>query len=274
MRIGAVSEAPVYSKRIGDRITLMRRKLCLLLAVVLMLAAGCTSKEKEKLELRNLGISQMDAGDYTGAIQSFQQALEASDGLVGEFELDVLMYRAEAQLKTGAYEDAAYTYNVLSQVDEEKTEYRIREFIAYTLDGQLDAALETYEKVCELGGSGQEFDQGFLLLGDELEKAGRGQDAMAIYQAAVHDGSRNGELYNRMAMVELENGDYDRAMEYLKQGLSTNDAAARGRLLYNQVVVYEKQLDFAGALAALEQYAAEFGVTPEIEKELAFLRTR
>lgn len=252
----------------------MRRGLVLILAVVMMMTAGCGNGDKEKLELRNTGISQMDAGDYEGALQSFQQALEASDGLVGEFELDVLKYRAEAQMKTGAYEEAADTYDVLSQVEGEKPEYRIREFISYTLAGQLDAALETYGKACELEGDGAEFVQGYLLLAEELEKVGRGQEAMTIYQTAMHEGSPSGELYNRMAMVELDAGSYESALAYLEQGLAAKDAGARAKLLYNQVVVYERQLEFGKALKVLEQYAAEFGATPEIEKELAFLRTR
>lgn len=252
----------------------MRKTLMIILAVVVMLAVGCGSSEKEKLAFRDAGISQMDAGEYEAALQSFQQALEASDGLVGAFELDVLKYRAEAQMRTGAYGASAHTYSVLSQVDEERPEYRTREFIMYVMADQLDAALETYEKAYELDAAGEEFTQGFLLLGERLQEAGRAEEAMAIYETAVNDGSQSGELYNRMALCEIEAGEYDQALAYLEQGMAADDAQARAKLLYNQVVVYEQKLDFAKALVLLEQYAAEFGTTPEVEKELAFLRTR
>ena len=48
----------------------------------------------------------------------------------------------------------------------------------------------------------------------------------------------------------------------------------RAELLYSQAVVYEHMLDFSSALRALETYETEFGATPEIRKEIAFLKTR
>jgi len=252
------------------------RKRCLMviLAAIMLFAAGCGSSEKEKRAFRDTGISQMDAGDYEAALQSFQQALDASDGLVGAFELDVLKYRAEAEMCAGNYGAAAHTYDVLAQVDGEKPEYLTRGFIMYVMADQLNAALETYEKAYELKADGEEFTQGLLLLGQRLEDAGRAEEAMAIYETAVNDGSRSGELYNRMALCEMEAGELEQALSYLNQGLQTGDTQARAKLLYNQVVVYEQKLEFGKALTILEQYAAEFGATPEVEKELAFLRTR
>ena len=249
-------------------------KLAAVLAAAAMLAAGCQSGEKEKLAFRDTGISQIDAGDYEGAIVSFGQALEASDGLVGDFELDVLKYRAEAEMCVGDYGAAAYTYDVLCQVDEEKTEYLIRSCIMNVMDQQLDTALERYEKAHQLKAAGDEYNQAFLLLGERLEEAGRFDEAREIYQTAMNEGIQSGELYNRMGLCEMEAGNYDQALKYLELGLQTGDAQTRGKLLYNQAAVYEQKLDFARALTILEQYAAEFGATPEVEKELAFLRTR
>lgn len=56
--------------------------------------------------------------------------------------------------------------------------------------------------------------------------------------------------------------------------MKSGDAEAKGELLYNQAVVYEKKQDFAKALELLLQYSAEFGTNPEVEREIAFLRTR
>lgn len=101
------------------------RKLCLLgvLAALSIFASGCFGGGKEKYTFRENGIDLLEAGDYEGAIQAFDQALEASDGMVGNFELDILKYRAEAECGTGDYEAAANTYAVLNQVDGERPEY-------------------------------------------------------------------------------------------------------------------------------------------------------
>ena len=92
------------------------------MAAVCLSLTACGGS-REKYELRETAIQQMENGDYAAAIETFGQALEKSDGFVGEFELDVLKYRAEAEYESGDYKAAARTYDVLSQVDGEKPEY-------------------------------------------------------------------------------------------------------------------------------------------------------
>ncbi len=85
------------------------RKIYLLgvMAALSIFASGCFGGSKEKYTFRDNGIDLLESGDYEGAIQAFDQALEASDGMVGNFELDILKYRAEAECGTGDYEAAA-----------------------------------------------------------------------------------------------------------------------------------------------------------------------
>ena len=97
---------------------------------------------------------------------------------------------------------------------------------------------------------------------------------MALYEQALAGGMESGALYSRMALCRMDAGDYEGALAYLEQGLATGDAQARAELLYSQAVVYEHMLDFSSALRALETYETEFGATPEIRKEIAFLKTR
>ncbi len=106
----------------------------------MLLMTGCGAKTKEKLELRNAGIDKLNAGDYHGAIESFDQALERSKKVVGEFELDVLKYRADAETGAEDYEAAAHTYEVLCQVEEEKPEYLYRLCMLYERMEALDKA--------------------------------------------------------------------------------------------------------------------------------------
>ena len=56
------------------------RKLCLLgvLAALSIFASGCFGGGKEKYTFRENGIDLLEAGDYEGAIQAFDQALEES----------------------------------------------------------------------------------------------------------------------------------------------------------------------------------------------------
>lgn len=241
-------------------------------AVLSILVTAC-SGSREKYELRETAIRQMDEGDYKGAIETFGQALEKSDGFVGEFELDVLKYRGEAEYMLGDYAAAAHTYDVLCQADEERPEYLERLGMTYVLDGQIDQAIQAYQKLLEAEPDNQTADRILLLAGRQLTEAGRGSEAVALFQEAVNDGRESGAIYNQLALSEIETGGYDQALSYIQRGLSLQDGA-KDDLLFNQAVAYEKKLDFSGALQSLTSYVQEFGSTPEVEKEIAFLKTR
>lgn len=238
-----------------------------------ILAGGC-SDSKERYAFRETGIEQLNAGEYDAAIQSFEQAIASSNGLVGEFELDVLKYRAEAEYKAGDFAASAYTYDVLCQVDEERPEYRIRSCIMNSRAGEVDKALEDYEKAAAGTAGMEELESAILSLGQALIDAGRYDEAVTLCEGAAASGWGSAELYNQLGLGQMELGNYDAALEYLERGIHMGDEAVMPQLLYNQAAAYEKKLDFASALTVLEDYVSRFGSTPEVEKEIAFLKTR
>lgn len=246
--------------------------LGILAAAVLL--GGCKSNEKERQELRLKGIEHLDAGNYEEAIGEFEEALNLSAKIVGEFELDVLKYRAEAEWGSGDYTAAAYTYDVLSQVDEERNEYRIRICMLDIMTGELDKAVEEYKKIYEAAPESGDTAKLLLSLGQALADDGKFDQAVGLYQQAANGGMKSGEIYNRMAVCELEAGEVDLAIQYLEQGVGTGDQSVMRELFLNQAAAYERKLDFSRALSILEQYSAAYGATEEIEKEMAFLRSR
>ena len=169
------------------------RKLCLLgvLAALSIFASGCFGGGKEKYTFRENGIDLLEAGDYEGAIQAFDQALEASDGMVGNFELDILKYRAEAECGTGDYEAAANTYAVLNQVDGERPEYLGRSCLLYVKAGAVDKALEQYQRAYAKDPAGETTQEALLAVGQGLTDAGRFDDAMGLYESALSGGMQN-----------------------------------------------------------------------------------
>lgn len=271
-----------------------------------LLMTGCQSS-KEKYTYRETGIQQLNAGSYEDAIQSFDQALDHSNGLVGTFEVDVLKYRAEAEYKAEDYGAAAHTYEVLVQVDQPLPEYLKMENILYIKGGELDKALAAYQAAyhpdaAEADGqsssksgskSGSKDNDGkdndgrdngktidavqesiLLTLGQALTDADRFDDARTLYKQAIADGMSSGDLYNRMGLCEMEAGSLDQALEYFKKGEQLPDTGVRQKLLFNQAVVYEQKQEFAKARELLETYVSTYGSTPEVEKELEFLKTR
>lgn len=246
-------------------------------AAAAVIASGCSSSPGRK-ELRLSGIEAMEQGNYETAITYFDQAMEMSKGRAGAFEIDILKYRADTEYALADYAAAAHTYDILYQVDKEKPEYLYRQSMAYGMDGDADGALNAYRKAWEMDKamdrevSGQK--EALSAAGTACENAGREEEAMALYEEALASGLQSSALYNKMAVCSIKEGDYEGALEWIDKGLQTGDETAYGDLKYNQAVVYEFLGDFAKARELMEDYAAQYGVDDNIEKELAFLRTR
>lgn len=250
-------------------------KLVCLFLTAAALTAGCGGKGPSKNEYRLEGIQKLEAGDYAGAVESFDQAVAKSRGTVGGFELDVLKYRAEAEYRLEDYAAAAHTYDVLLQVDEKRAEYRYMRCMANAKAGNVESALADYtEQTAADKESSELSDAALLILGTALEEQGENDKAITLYQQAMDQGQANAELYNRMGVCKLNEKAYDEALQYFEQGIQTGDEAVLPSLKFNRAVTYEYQGDFERALKELEAYAAEYGGSEEADREIAFLRTR
>ncbi|WP_091204823.1 tetratricopeptide repeat protein [Oribacterium sp. WCC10] len=104
-------------------------RILVILALMLFLTS-CSSKKINDLRLK--GIEELQKAKYEDAIESFNEAMELSDGKVGELQLDIMTYRAEAEYMTGDYEAAQKTIDTLREVDGDKENYR-------KIQSQLDA---------------------------------------------------------------------------------------------------------------------------------------
>lgn len=96
----------------------------------MLLLTACSSKKV--YELREKGIEELQMAKYEQAIETFNEALENSNGKVTETQFDILLYRAEAEYMLGDYSAAQKTIDTLREVDGDKENY-------LKFQGQLDA---------------------------------------------------------------------------------------------------------------------------------------
>ena len=92
--------------------------------------AGCQGNQ-EALEnqqaYRQVGINKMDEGKYEEAVDAFQKALDQSQAVIGDMELDICYYKATAQYNSGDTKGAITTCDALIDYnDEDATAYFIR----------------------------------------------------------------------------------------------------------------------------------------------------
>lgn len=166
-------------------------------AIIATLAfSGCADKGPDKYELRKEAVALFNAGDYEGALNKLNEALDASRGQVSELQYDILRYKAECQLRTGDISAARDSYNALLILDENNSNLAQYEGLLAELN-----ALDEIEKSAE------------------LFEAGSYADAAETYrQYAALDGTISGKTawYN-LAVCEEYSGNYEEAAELWQQ---------------------------------------------------------
>lgn len=246
------------------------------LALAVTVGAGGCGKKEDKYSYRAAGIEALNQGNYDGAVEAFDKAIDSSKGLVGKFDVDVLKYRAEAEYLAGDYTSSADTYDILIKVDGELPEYLNMRSVSKAGAGDLKGAIEDYKKSAGLDTEKKAPGRlkALLAAGAAMEKEGTVSDAMSLYEEALQDGEQSAELYNRMGLCKLAAEDWDGAAEYFKKGLSAPDSEQVPELLFNQAVAEEHKGEFKTALDLMQQYISAHGPDEEAEREITFLKTR
>ena len=260
--------------------------LLLLLALPAVLS-GCMSKDEKLMrELREDGIAFMKEGDNSAAIVRFDQALSLNSGKVTEVEKDILLYRAEAEVLTGDYGAADYTYSLLLKEEPDNTAYKdLRVICMVQSGGDLNKALEMYKKADEEDPLSEGHRKALYQLGAALSASGNADHAALareLYAEAVErNGGATAELYNRMGSISFQDGDYDKALEYINAGIDlivndpeNEEAAVLQSLEYNRIICYEYKQEYRKALKYFETYQKEYGTDDIVDHEKAFLESR
>ncbi|CCQ94734.1 exported hypothetical protein [[Clostridium] ultunense Esp] len=68
----------------------------ILLAITILILAGCSNKEKEISELKGQGLQYLDDGDFNNAIELYEKMLEIKEGTIIREELKEIKYEKES----------------------------------------------------------------------------------------------------------------------------------------------------------------------------------
>ena len=183
------------------------------MAVVLatgLLLAGCEEDETQnnKDAYRQIGINCMQEGDYEGAIDAFQNALDQSLAVVGEEEIDTCYYKAAAQYAAGKKEDAIETYQALINYDKKNAQAYFLLGELYRKENDMDKAKENFNLAAQYAGSDYEM---YIALYQECYAAGMQTEGQEYLKKGIEAGGKSAEDYAQRGRIYLLLGDYDNA---------------------------------------------------------------
>ena len=251
------------------------------------LLTGCGGVTEEMKNAREAAIEMMENGDYEGAVREFE-ALVGNAKKVTDFELDVLKYRAEAEFMLEDYKAAAYTYNILNQVDKERAEYDYFGAIALAKAGDTEGAKERIDAGVSLDekdrkkvkGSDEDtgrstgYTEAVKALAEAYASLGVRDEAEELYRDLLKTGYGTSDVFNRLVVSAMESGNYEEALELADNGLELADGIADRELTFNKAVCMEYLGQFREALSMFQGYVEKYGSDERAEHEIAFLRTR
>lgn len=255
----------------------MKRRMRIICAAcaAVFLTAGCGRVSKEQLARREEGIVLLESGDYEGAVEKFEELIKDAKR-VSDFELDVLKYRAEAEFGFGDYEAAAYTYELLNEVDEKRAEYYYFGALSLARAGDTETARERMRSGYALDSKMERpgFEEAMMALGEAFFAQQSYEEAEEVYVQMARAGRGGSEVYLRRMILAMEQGDYKRALSVAAEGLKLPDDTARKELRFHEAVCYEYLGEYKKALEYFQAYVAEFGNDDAANHEILFLETR
>lgn len=132
----------------------------------------------------------------------------------------------------------------------------------------MEQARETLEQAREEGST-----EALYLLGNVCLEQGDTEATRKLFENASKE-KEAAAAYNGLALCELAEGNYDAALAQISKGLEGAKGKDRENLLFNEIVAYEKKLDFEKAKALMADFLKEFPDNEEAQRENQFLQSR
>lgn len=205
-------------------------------------------------------------GNVEGAKKAYEQAIE-------EDKEYYEAYFAMAGLLEENGQDAAAgeLLGQLTAIDSDDGEKLL-------VAGRAFAMLEQYPQAEDKLNAAKEegMSDALYYLGVVQHRQGMDDAAASTLEAFVSGGSGSclAEGYCELAVLYMEGDRYQEAGGALEKGLACGNSRVRQELCRNQVILYEKKNQYKKAKKAAKQYRKLYPSDQEMEKELAFIKTR
>ena len=166
------------SEQISEKAIYIYKQI--IFAVLIMTAMMLTAcGGEDKYALRDQGIELYNSGDYEGAAELFDKAMDASDGQVSELQFDILKYRGECEIRLGDYSAAKASYDALYELCKDDADYAEIEQVYNEL-----SYLDKLQAAVKLMQSGS-YSEAYEALGSYAKADGTFTGAAAMYNQAV-----------------------------------------------------------------------------------------
>ena len=209
------------------------------------------------------GILYADDGKFGQAGQDFRKAVDRDDS----YEVYLQIYTCYARNNREA-DGAAYLKEAQEKIPQTPEESYEMGRINFELKDS-DAAINDLKTAVE-----GKVDGAVMLLGKIYLLNKDTDSARELFRSGLSTEGQGSVCYNGLALCDIADGDYDSALSNISSGLSSGDGKVQEELLFNEIIVYEKKLDFPTALEKAKAFAESYPQNTDAARELKFLQNR
>lgn len=163
---------------------------------------------------------------------------------------------------------AAYLSYALEHKISNNEDYYNQGLIYYYL-GNYEEARKNLQTAADMGSL-----DAVILLGKVCIDNNDTAAAREAYQKLVNDEENRAAAYNGLALCDMADGDYDAALLDISKGIAENDPGVTESLLFNEVVIYERMLDFDMAKQKMQAFVEKYPENTAAQRENLFLANR
>jgi len=267
----------VVSKRKRKKAASLAISVILISAVIIFgtvyfVEKSVSNKEKYRIS----GIESYESGDYYEAINLLSASLDESQLFSEDMDLDTKLYLADSYMRTGNFTSANTVYRSLLATDQYKNDLTVQRYTRLTealIDvsggSYYDESIDIFEEELEEGNTMM-----YLYLGLCYQMTEDYEKMVAMYDKYADIYGMDSFMAYQISTYYMDDDKNDMALSYINEGLSCDDTEYRDRLLFNEIVIYEKAGDYSTALTKLETLCTEYPDVEEYEKEYTYLYTR
>ena len=197
-----------------------------------------------------------------------KKALEDFDASVKYAAEDEIYLQVYGSLNSAGYgeEAASYLEEALKKKRGKKDDNDAVKGRIYLIKEQYQDAAEHLEKAVEKGNV-----EANLFLAQAYEALGDTKKKESCIDAYVEEYSESSVAYCQLGRRAMEQGEYENAVTYLKQGLALEEVTNEQELMSNLIAAYEYCADFQSAAELMQQYIAKYPDDAEAQREHLFL---
>lgn len=243
--------------------------------------------------------SEENSGNYQEAIKTYTLLIDSDKASVNNY-----CSRAYSYGKIGEYDKATKDYDTAIKLNDKNYDAYFGKYFLLLEQGDQDSAndvlnnalkiknkdnknnynigkiyyyLEDYDTAKEeLTTALEDEPAANFYLGEIAQQEKDYKQAITYYEAYC-DGEasiKSGMVYNQLGVCYLKEGEYDKALTAFQTGVGLNDSQTIQALKFNEIVAYEKLIEFDKALEKINEYVKLYPEDETALSELEFIKTR